>query len=158
MNSVKINRLISWFFAVGYVAVHYLWPLRHGEGDLMSMDPIPRAFFMVSFVWMTGHAVFAWKLYGWPTFKLKSLRDLYILDAWLVLLVTTPIFSVPSLGANRFLMAMAWPPLAIHLALNAWFMGGRLPIVALRGKAFRSLLVIAWLAWVAGAAVRSFPH
>ena len=155
---IDLNRWVSWFFAVGYVAVHYLWPLRHGEGDLMTMDPIPRAFFMTSFLWMSAHAWMGWRLYGLPTFRPRTLREIYVLSAWLVLLVTTPIFSIPALGASPVLMAVAWPPLAVHLALNAWFLCGRAKWAVLRGTGVRLLVICVWLVWILGAALRSFPH
>ena len=157
-NWVQVNRYVSWFFAVGYVLVHYIWPLRHGEGDLMTMDLVPRTFFMISFVWMTAHAVLAWRLYGFPSLRPRNFREVYILGSWLVLLITTPIFSVPALGASPLLMAIAWPPLAFHLAMNAWHLCGRLPWRWVRASASRMFIVLLWLAWIAGAAVKSFPH
>jgi hypothetical protein len=155
---VDWNRRVSWFFAVGYVFVHYAYPLRHGEGDLMSMELVPRTFFMVSFVWMSVHAGMAWKVYGKPKLFPGSLREVLVLDSWLVLLITTPIFSIPALGASRLLMALAWPPLAGHLALNAWFLCTRAGVPLLRSVAAKVLVVILWLGVVLGAAVQSFPH
>jgi len=153
-----MNRSLSWVFAVGYVLVHYLWPIRHGEGDIMSMDPIPRIFFMTSFVWMSAHVWVAWRMYGPPKLRVKTLKDFYVLDASLVLLVTTPIFSIPALGASPLLMIIAWPPLAAHLALNVWFLCGRARTPLFRTTPFRIGMVGLWMAWVAGAAIRSFPH
>ena len=124
----------------------------------MSMDPVPRIFFMVSFVWMSIHAWIAWKVYGKPKVRPRSLRELLVLDSWLVLLITTPIFSIPALGASRLLMALAWPPLALHLALNAWFLCARSGWAILRSSVAKALVVALWLGLVLGAAIQSFPH
>jgi hypothetical protein len=151
------NRYLSWFFGIGYVVVHYIYPHRHGDGGLMDMDVIPRYFFMTSFVWMTFHAIIAYNMHGLPQWPIKSLRDVYIVDAWLVLLVTTPIFSIPALGASQLLMAIAWPPLALHLALNVWYTLARAPWPALRSTPARVITIIVWLSIIAGAAVQTFP-
>lgn len=151
------NRYFSWFFGIGYVVVHYIYPHRHGDGGLMEMDLIPRYFFMASFVWMTFHAIVAYQMHGLPKWPIKSLRDLYIIDAWLVLLVTTPIFSIPALGASQLLMAIAWPPLAIHLALNVWYTLARAPWPLLRTTTARIICMVIWLGIIAGAAVQTFP-
>jgi hypothetical protein len=123
----------------------------------MQMDLIPRYFFMTSFVWMTFHAIVAIKMHGWRTLRLRNLRDVYIFDAWLVLLITTPIFSVPVFGASQLLMAIAWPPLAIHLALNVWYTMARLPWRTLRQVPARIIMITIWLAIIAGAAIQTFP-
>ena len=96
-------------------------------------------------------------MHGWPTLRLRNLRDVYIFDAWLVLLITTPIFSIPALGASQVLMAIAWPPLAIHLALNVWYTMARLPWPTLRQVPARIIMMTIWLAIIAGAAVQTFP-
>ena len=156
-NVIVWNRYLSWVFGIGYVVIHYIYPHRHGDGGLMQMDLIPRYFFMTSFIWMTFHAIVAIKMHGWPTLRFRNLRDVYIFDAWLVLLITTPIFSVPALGASQVLMAIAWPPLAIHLALNVWYTMARLPWPSLRQVPARVIMMTIWLAIIAGAAVQTFP-
>ena len=155
---ITINRYLSWFFAVGYLVVHYVYPHRHGDTSLVTTGPdIPKIFFMTSFVWLLFHAYVAAQMHGWPRIPPRTLRDVYIVDAWLVLLITTPIFSIPSLGASQLLMAIAWPPLALHLALNVWYTAARAPWPTLRSTQTRIILIVLWLAITAGAAVQSFP-
>jgi hypothetical protein len=155
---IVLNRYLSWFFGVGYVVIHYIYPHRHGEGSMMvEGEMVPRIFFMTSFVWLLFHAVVAQKMHGWPNLRFKSLRDVYVFDAWLVLFITTPIFSIPALGASQLLMAIAWPPLALHLALNVWYTLTRAPWHSMRKTWVRVSAMVVWLAIIAGAAVQSFP-
>jgi len=155
---VVYNRYLSWFFAIGYLLIHYIYPHRHGESSLVAEGPdVPKIFFMTSFVWLVYHAYIAAKMHGWPRIPPKTLRDVYVVDAWLVMLITTPIFSIPALGASQVLMGIAWVPLAIHLALNVWYTFARAPWPVLRSANARFVLIVLWLAVTAGAAVQSFP-
>jgi hypothetical protein len=93
------------------------------EGDM-----VPRVCLMTSLVWLLLHTVVAHTMHGWPNLRLKRVRDISIFDAWLVVFITTPIFSIPVLGASQLLMAIAWPP----LALNVWYTLARSPWYSLR--------------------------
>ena len=154
---ITLNRSVSWVFAFGYVLIHYAYPHRHGDGSIMDVSMVPRVFFMTSFVWMLAHVVVAQRMHGWPRLRLRSLRDIYVFTAWLVLFITTPIFSIPALGASQMLMAIAWPPLAVHLALNVWYLCARAPWPRIRHHWTRAVLIVIWLSITAGAAVLSFP-
>ena len=139
---ITLNRSVSWLFAVGYALIHYAYPHRHGDSSMMEVATVPRVFFMTSCIWMLAHVIVAQRMHGWSRLRFKGLRDVYVFTAWLVLCITTPIFSIPALGASQILIAIAWPPLAIHLALNVWYLCGRAPWPIIRHQWSRIGLIV----------------
>jgi hypothetical protein len=153
--SMMWNRYIAWFFSLGYVVVHLISDIHHGQG-LAAMSLPVRTFFIVSFVWIAWHVWIALRAFGIPR-QLKSMRDFYHWDALAVLFVTVPIFSIPALGSSPFWMAIAWIFFAPHLALNVWYLLSRSQTAWLRRIDLRILATGAYLAIITYAAIHSFP-
>ena len=156
---VNLNRIVAWPMAFGYVWVHYAFHMHHGNpGGLPALATIPRVFFIVSFVWIAFHAGAAWRVYGAPwRLKFRSFHDLYLIFSWLVLVITIPVFSVPSLGASPILMGIAWGVFAPHICMNMFHMLGRVPNVAISSRWGRVIGTSIYAGFVAVAAVNSFP-
>jgi hypothetical protein len=156
---INLNRLLAWPMAFGYIFVHYAYHMEHGQaGGLMALDIVPRVFFLVSFVWIAFHAGVAYKSYGAPwKLKLKTMHDFYVASAWLVLIVTIPVFSIPTLGAMPIAMALAWIVFAPHLAINVFHMAKRVPVPTI-SEGFGPWVVSgAYLIAIVNSAIMSFP-
>lgn len=149
------NRYIAWFFSIGYIVVHLISDIQHGQG-LAAMSVPVRTFFIVSFVWIAWHVWVALRAFGLPR-QLKNMRDFYHWDALGVLVVTVPIFSIPALGASPLWMGIAWAFFAPHLALNVWYLLSRSQTAWLRRIDLRILATGAYLAVIVYAAIHSFP-
>lgn len=156
---INLNRLLAWPMAFGYIWVHYAYHMEHGQaGGLQALDVVPRVFFLVSFIWIAFHAGVAYKMYGAPwKLKLRTLHEFYVASAWLVLLVTIPVFSVPALGALPIAMALAWIIFAPHLAINVFHMSKRVPIDAISNKLGPWIVSGIYLIAIVNAAAHSFP-
>jgi hypothetical protein len=156
---INLNRVIAWPMAFGYVWVHYAFHMHHGNpGGLAALQTVPRVFFIVSFVWIAFHAGAAVKVYGAPwRLKLRTVHDWYVLLSWLVLVVTIPIFSVPVLGASPLLMTIAWLIFGPHICMNMYNLLGRVPNKYVSSFAGRAIGTSTYAAFVAVAAVNSFP-
>lgn len=156
---INLNRLLAWPMAFGYVWVHYAYHMEHGqEGGLQALDVVPRVFFLVSFVWIAFHAGVAYKTYGPPwRLKIKSLHDFYVASAWLVLIITIPVFSIPALGASPVAMGLAWLIFAPHLAINVFHMAKRVPIIFISQGIGPWLISSVYLVAIGFAAIHSFP-
>ena len=156
---VNLNRIVAWPMAFGYVWVHYAFHMHHGNpGGLAALATVPRVFFIVSFVWIAFHAGAAAKIYGAPwRNRLRTFHDAYVALSWLVLLVTIPIFSVPALGASPALMALAWLFFAPHICMNMFNLLGRVPNDIISSRPFRQVGTAVYAAFVAVAAINSFP-
>ena len=156
---LNINRIWAWLFAFGFLWIHFAYKMEHGNSDgLRALDLVPRLFFITSFIWMAFHAGVAKKFYGWPwSKKPKNFHDWYVLLSWGVLVITIPVFSVPILGANQFLMALAWLVFAPHLLGNIYLLAKRTSLgIFNRGLGLWTLVVgYAVLEYLA--AIRSFP-
>lgn len=156
---INLNRLLAWPMAFGYIWVHYAYHMEHGQaGGLQALDVVPRVFFLVSFIWIGFHAGVAYKMYGAPwKLKLRTVHEFYVASAWLVLLVTIPVFSVPALGASPVAMALAWIIFAPHLAINVFHMAKRVPIDSISKKLGPWIVSGIYLFAIVNAAVHSFP-
>jgi hypothetical protein len=156
---INLNRLLAWPMAFGYIFVHHAYHMEHGQaGGLMALDIVPRVFFLVSFVWIAFHAGVAYKTYGPPwKLKLKTMHDFYVASAWLVLIITIPVFSIPALGAIPIAMALAWVVFAPHLAINVFHMSKRVPISSI-SEGFGPWVVSGvYLIAIVNSAIMSFP-
>ena len=156
---INLNRLLAWPMAFGYIFVHYAYHMEHGQaGGLMALDIVPRVFFLVSFVWIAFHAGVAYKTYGAPwKLKLRTANDYYIASAWLVLLITIPVFSIPALGAMPLAMALAWVVFAPHLAINVFYMAKRVPVSSISEGIGPWVVSGVYLIAILNAAIMSFP-
>ena len=156
---INLNRLLAWPMAFGYIFVHYAYHMEHGQpGGLMALDIVPRVFFLVSFVWIAFHAGVAYKTYGPPwKLQLKTVHDFYVASAWLVLVVTIPVFSVPALGAMPIAMALAWVVFAPHLAINVFHMAKRVPVSSISAGFGPWIVSGVYLIAIVNSAIMSFP-
>jgi hypothetical protein len=156
---INLNRLLAWPMAFGYIFVHHAYHMEHGQaGGLMALDIVPRVFFLVSFVWIAFHAGVAYKTYGAPwKLKLKTMHDFYIASAWLVLLITIPVFSIPALGAMPIAMALAWLVFAPHLAINVFHMSKRVPVSSISEGVGPWIVSGIYLVAIVNSAIMSFP-
>jgi hypothetical protein len=156
---INLNRLLAWPMAFGYIFVHYAYHMEHGQaGGLMALDIVPRVFFLVSFVWIAFHAGVAYKTYGAPwKLKLRTANDYYIASAWLVLVITIPVFSIPALGAMPIVMALAWVVFAPHLAINVFYMSKRVPVSSISEGIGPWVVSGVYLIAILNAAIMSFP-
>jgi hypothetical protein len=156
---INLNRLLAWPMAFGYIFVHYAYHMEHGQaGGLMALDIVPRVFFLVSFVWIAFHAGVAYKTYGAPwKLTLKTTHDFYVASAWLVLIVTIPVFSIPALGAMPIAMALAWVVFAPHLAINVFHMSKRVPISSVSEGIGPWVVSGIYLIAIVNSAINSFP-
>ena len=158
-SMATINRLIAWPMAFGFVWIHYAYHMQHGQaGGLAALEVVPRAFFLASFSWIVLHAAIAYRLFGAPwRLRVRTVRDVYHLGSWAVLVITIPVFSIPAIGASPVAMALAWAAFAPHLIMNAVYLAGRLPWPLLSRGVGRAALAALYAAAIAVAAVRSFP-
>jgi hypothetical protein len=155
LRTLILNRYVAWFFSIGYIVVHLATDIHHGGGLKQMSSPV-RTFFIVSFVWIAWHVWVAVKAFGFPK-QLKNMRDVYHWDAFAVLFITVPIFSVPAWGSSQILMFIAWFFFAPHLALNVWYLLSRSKVSFLRRNDFRMLATLSYLAIITYAAYHSFP-
>jgi hypothetical protein len=85
------------------------------------------------------------------------MHDFYIASAWLVLIITIPVFSIPTLGAMPIAMALAWLVFAPHLAIKVFHMSKRVPISSISEGVGPWIVSGIYLIAILNAAIMSFP-
>lgn len=148
------NRILAWPNALGYLIVHLVYDMKHG--DPMHLLPLPAAiFFGVSSFWLLWHIWMAWKIYGWP--KTMNSHGIFVILSYSMVFTTIPVFSIPELGKNPILMVLAWIPLAPHLGWNIWRLQKRLEYPIFKYAFVKITLTGFYMFLILAGAVKSFP-
>lgn len=152
---IQINRILAWPNALGYLLVHLIFDMKHG--DPMDAMPLPAAiFFGVSSLWLLWHIWVGWKMFGWP--KTFNSHGIFVVLSYSMIFTTIPIFSIPELGKNPFLMVLAWIPLLPHLAWNIWRLQMRLEYKLFQLTFVRISVTGVYILLILIGAVKSFPE
>ena len=96
------------------------------------------------------------RILAWP--KSFNSHGIFVILTYSMVFTTIPIFSIPELGKNPFLMVIAWVPLAPHLGWNIWRLQKRLEYRTFQFTSVRIGVTGLYMTLILAGAIKSFPN